>query len=510
LYLLKETCRLRPEFKLVIMSATINEEIFKNYFEEFSYQHFDIGGKTNYAIDSIFLKDSINDNEYIQKGMDIINKLIDTTQDGDILFFVTSIQETLDFCKNPLNNSYCIEVYSGMDPKQQQLAQEENTSNERKIVVATNVAESSLTISNIKYVVDSGYELFGYYDPDKKSRTLVKKLITQAQAKQRMGRAGRTGPGICYHLYTQNDFDHNMIKYPLPTIKVSNIYGECLKLLSLDTINNVNNLKNVLANFIEPPDEKYVNDSIITLMRLGLIESDKITSIGKLISDIQLDPMQGLALVYAKKLKCEREVSMILAIIDASKGNVNELFILPKSLIEGTDKPQFDYMTKKFLKAKKKFADKYGDHISLLKIFKHYYELRIKNSNKINDWMYKHFLKRDVLDKAFKYFTKIRMIARSRLRNIHIDTSNTNYNLRTRILAALFGGFFINTSFIKKSNRSAIKNSFLDFYDDISGNEIIYGEMITIKNNTNMSIVSRITSNSKKLSEKINITQNDN
>jgi len=201
---------------------------------------------------------------------------------------------------------------------------------------------------------------------------------------------------------------------------------------------------------------------------------------------------------------------MILAIIDASKGNVNELFILPKSLIEGTDKPQFDYMTKKFLKAKKKFADKYGDHISLLKIFKHYYELRIKNSNKINDWMYKHFLKRDVLDKAFKYFTKIRMIARSRLRNIHIDTSNTNYNLRTRILAALFGGFFINTSFIKKSNRSAIKNSFLDFYDDISGNEIIYGEMITIKNNTNMSIVSRITSNSKKLSEKINITQNDN
>ena len=93
-----------------------------------------------------------------------------------------------------------------MNQEKQEMLSKKDTELQR-IIIATNVAESSLTVDGIKYVIDSGYELLSYYNPDKRGRVLEKGLITQAQAKQRMGRAGRTAPGICYHLYTKNDFD---------------------------------------------------------------------------------------------------------------------------------------------------------------------------------------------------------------------------------------------------------------------------------------------------------------
>lgn len=533
LYLLKQTCKSRPNFKLVIMSATVNEKIFSDYFTEFKFCHYDVGGKTNYPIESIFLNESVKADEksYLQTGIDIANNIIQTTKEGDILFFVTSIQETLDTCKKLVNTTnddkiFCIEVYAGMNEEKQEIAQSENTTNKRKLIIATNVAESSLTISNIKFVIDSGYELFSYYDPESNSKVLTKKLITHAQAKQRMGRAGRTGPGVCFHLYTKKMFEQ-LEPFPLPTIKTSDITGECLKLLSLESIQHVDKLKEILSDFIEPPNEKYINKSIMTLKQLGLIENDSINNLGKIISDLQVDPMQGLAMLNAYKVNCVKETIAIFAIIDACKGNINELFHVPKSMIDN-ESQNFDNMTKKFMKAKNKLTSKsMGDHLTLLKIFTTYKKIKTdsnksNNKTKLTDWLYLNFLKGSVLDKADKYYKKIKQTVIQKIQNYLSVTLSENketisklinsHRLGTRILSSIMSGFFLNTMFIKQSNKSKSnksqqhiklsKDSFLNMTsDDIDDHtELLYNSMTTINNNVSISIVSPITKSIKTIS----------
>src|SRR5205823_1315693 len=137
----------------------------------------------------------------------------------------------------------------------------------RKIVIGTNVVESSVTFNGMKYVIDSGYELHAYYDPDIDAKVIEKHLITQAQVKQRMGRVGRTEPGICYHLYTKEDYQ-KMKVYPEPSIQTSNIYSECLQFLRNKEINTVENLYNILNQFIEPPKKNYLDSATYQLEKL--------------------------------------------------------------------------------------------------------------------------------------------------------------------------------------------------------------------------------------------------
>jgi pre-mRNA-splicing factor ATP-dependent RNA helicase DHX15/PRP43 len=497
LYLLRETCKMRPNFKLVIMSATIDEQIFINYFKGFKFVNFNVAGGTHYPIESVFLDKPVQQKFIVQKGLEIIDNLKKTTKDGDILFFVSSVQDTINSCNSIMSNGdsneYCIEVYSGMNQQKQEMAQELNTSNKRKIIVSTNVAESSLTISNIKYVIDSGYELYGYYDTEQKSKILTKKLITQAQAKQRMGRTGRTGPGVCYHLYTKNDFDYFMEKFPQPTIKVSNIYGECLKLLSLDTIQTIDKLKKVLSNFIEPPPKEYVEYSITTLKKLGLVENENISKMGELITNLQVDPMQGLSIYYGFQLGCVREIIAILSMIDAMKGTINELFNVPKIDEENTN--QNNHLVQKFKKAKESLADSSGDHITLLEIFTKYLKLKKnKNKNALNEWLYQHFLKSSVLDKAYKYYNKIKNVVMSKLeKNLVID--HNKHKLKTKIITSLLCGFFINIAYPKNDQQtlSLSNDSFLN-KKNTDGKELIYNEMTIINGgNKNMSIGTIIT-----------------
>ena len=234
LYLLKNVVMNRKDFKLIIMSATVNSEIFESYFALTKFVAIDIGGKTNFPIESIYSAKPTASHEYVTVGLEILMKLLDKKETGkisDIIFFVTSINETFDICKR-IKAKYpsieCIEVYSGMDKNKQKAIEHKEGTNQR-VLISTNVAESSVTVDGIKYVIDSGYELLSYYDPNKRGKVLEKKLITQAQAKQRMGRGGRTAPGICYHLYTKNDFENQMKKFPEPAIRLSNITTETLR-----------------------------------------------------------------------------------------------------------------------------------------------------------------------------------------------------------------------------------------------------------------------------------------
>lgn len=443
LYLLKNVCVVRPKFKLIIMSATVNVNVFSNYFSNFLFLHFDIGGATNYPIKSIFLDKPISQNDYLATGIKIIKNILETTKDGDILFFVTSVNETFNSCKKITDNkTYCVEVFAGTNEKNQELAQHENkykeiTKKNRKVVIATNVAESSLTISNIKFVVDSGYELMSYYDPNKYAKVLEKKLISRAQATQRMGRAGRTSSGTCYHLYTKNDFD-NMIEYPLPSIKTSDITGECMRLLNLDNILTVDKLNEIFSKFIEPPDTKYVKSSLTTLMSLGIIEKNELTEMGKKIANMNLEPLEGICIYNSYKTFCLKEVITIFSMINIIRGNINELFIVPnKENIQ---------LYEKYNKAKKSLGDKHGDHISLLKIFVKYLKLK-ENDDELNEWLHDNFLKKNILDKTLSALRRTRGQV---IKSLHIDENKidseeyeniNSVDMNKRILEVIKNGY---------------------------------------------------------------------
>ena len=518
LYLLKNVVEKRKDFKLIIMSATVDKKIFENYFSGLSFITIDVGGKRGFPIESIFLKQSIDKSQYLEKGFEIIKKIIsnkkeenDDTIAKDIIFFVPSIKETFEVCKKMENekDDFCIEVYAGIDNEKQIMAQDKDIfksayNKKRKIVIATNVAESSLTIDGLGYVIDSGFEVSEYFDPILGSKVLEKKLITRAQVNQRMGRTGRTSPGTCYHLYTENEYN-NMSEFPAPAIRTSNIYSECLKLLKLPLVETVDKLKTILNNFIEPPTTKYVNYSINILLRLGLIDGEKITELGKIIADIELNPEQSLAVYAGFQLYCFNEVIGIISIIESIKGNIGELFNKPKDESGG--------LKKKFNIAKEKLTVHDGDHLTLLKIFIKYSILRKeKKFDQMNDWLFKNFLKKSALEKAYQYYKRIVYKIKDDMKKIEIkklDNNVNDYELKYRILASFAYGFKTNYADLnknKKYNSMLVDNinismdSFMNFVD--LKKEVVYNDLLTMSGKTNMLVVSGIGNKVNEILEK--------
>lgn len=472
LYLLRNVLITRPEFKIVIMSATINEQIFRDYFKEYEYADLSIGTKTNYPIESIFLDDPLNidNSEYLNKGIKILHTLLESSDKKGILFFVTSVNETNDVCdalnkdKSFMETNVCVPVYSGMGEEQQKIATDKEyfrqfVKDGRKVIVATNVAESSLTIEGIGYVIDSGVELKSRYDPVERVHILEKNMITHAQAKQRMGRTGRTGPGVCYHLYTKDMFEEKMLKFPSPAIRVESINYEMLRLMNISQISTVGKLKDVLNLFIEPPDETYVDFELNYLMKMNLIDSiqdkGKMTDLGAIVSELQMEPYQALAMITGFRLNCFREVTSILAVIDASKGSLDQLFILPLDILDDESSQNRDkvkWLTDKFNKAKEYFVNKYGDHIAILKIFSEY-EKKRKEPDKLKDWSYRYFIKRDVMEKAYQMYQKMKFRYRGKINSMNLSKPSQetlHIDIKYRVMASLIYGYKLNLLKVSK------------------------------------------------------------
>ncbi len=535
LYLLRNVVKNRPEFKLIIMSATINEEIFKTYFNEEKFITINVGTKTNYPIESTFLDKPIEQKDFLDKGYEIMKSIIKKdkiNEEGshDILFFITSVTEANKICEKISNDpdikedNLCIEVYSGMDPVKQELAQDkhlykEKYNKKRKIVLATNVAESSLTIDGIKYVIDSGLEFNGYYDPDINCKVLEKQLITHAQAKQRMGRAGRTESGYCYHLYTKEDFDTNMKRFPEPTIRVSNITSESLKFLALPEIEKFSVLLDIYSKFIEPPRENYIRNSYNQLLKMGFLKDDKITKLGLIINDIQLDPNFALSCYIGKKLRCLNEVLAICCLLEVGKNNIGEFFKFPVEIIkineyssENEQQKQKNIiynLNKKFTSSIKKFNSKYGDLTSLLKIFIEVYKKYDKEgrqyTDKLNDIMYKYFLNQDVWFKACKNYDRYMRNIRNTLKGTEEISDLINLDIGLKISSCFYYVFKDNYVQLenKTYNSSKIKNIKLSEksfnYSEKLSKELFYIELIKNSGKYEISVTSKISDNMEKI-----------
>lgn len=547
IYLLRETLRLRPEFKVIFMSATIDSSIFVSYFREFKFININVGGERLFPIASHFLDKSLPYNEVINKGFQILTNILETDdpttkQAHDIIFFVTSANEAFTLCKM-LNNHLqkeknekckitchgdvlCIETYAGMPIERQNLAQDKdlyklNTNYNRKVVIGTNVIESSLTIANIRYVIDTGYEFSSAYDPENRAKRLDRQLITQAQAKQRMGRAGRTEPGECYHLYTKEDFENNMKKFPEPDIKTSDITSECLRLLNNPTINNIENLVKTLTNFIEPPKEEYIRVAVNSLIQLGAIEQGSITKFGKLVNEMSENNLfLAIAIIFGKIYDCSKEVMKIAAIVDAAKGKLGDLYDLPTNKQKPPNMSDEDFrkmvksLETKFDSARSKFSNKYGDHLSLLNIymkFKIQHNKHKTNMPKLDEWCHDNFLKVNPLLKAIKNYKKLKQQVNNKIKGkLDATTIDIPYHkeidemeLNDKVLACLLLGYRLNTAvrktdtdfyktqFSKENNIKINKLSFLLLKSKAPAN-VFYNELFISMGKSELVLVSEI------------------
>ena len=374
LYLLKNSISKRKEknikpLKLIIMSATINEEIFKSYYKDLKFEWLELAGIPNHPIKSIYLESSLDlrTNEYLEKGKELIGQIISNINssnslnldypEGDILFFVCTISECDKLASelgSIFQDCFTMGLYSGFDSELEPYIsnpvkfKELNSNYKRRLFVSTNVAESSLTIDGIVYVIDSGLELSVKFDPESNTNVMKKDFITQAQMTQRKGRAGRTKPGICYHLYTPQEHD-NAPKFPEPEIKCIDLKNTCLNLMKIcsdlksskstkikskhKSTNthccSVEETIDMFIHFIEPPGEKFILNGFDFAYTNQLIGIDnKLTRIGLLILETRLDVMDGLSLLWAYNLSglVFKAVFKIISICSFLKSGIDNLF----------------------------------------------------------------------------------------------------------------------------------------------------------------------------------------
>jgi pre-mRNA-splicing factor ATP-dependent RNA helicase DHX15/PRP43 len=518
LYLTKEVLKRRPNFKLIIMSATIDTNLFGNYYSEFKSSVLNITGETLYPIESHYLDFAISERDYVKYGISILNKIIDDTDDGDILFFVTSINETMDVCKRFTQDkkNICLEVYSGIQSEKQTLVEhvskyKEGTEYTRKVVIATNAAESSLTISGIKYVIEPGYELSSYYDPEMMANRLDRQRITKAQARQRMGRSGRTGPGVCYHLYTKDEYDR-MRDFPEPEIRTSDITSECVRLLNTSYINSVEKLVKVFTEFIEPPREQYIRIAIKKMRGLGLVKSGQITELGRIVNDLRVTmPELGVALVYAYMLGVVFDVSKIISVLETTRFNISDLFSTPLDKVQDEDpdkrKKMMSKLMDKFNEKKRKLASGTGDHLSMLGIYDKYRKTTDKN---VGDFVFEYWLKLRKLGQIKKSNMRLKGgIMKTIMRNKYLDDqikdfrSVRNASDRDKILMSFYKGFYMNVGkLISGTEKYKIeshndlsygiaRDSFLNYSKKLPRN-VFYAELFITMGTGSLNMVSTI------------------
>ena len=390
LFLLKNAIKIRKEkghkqLKLIIMSATLDTEIFKNYFLDFKFDYLFLSGKPNFPIESYFLEKSIlnEGDKFIKMGMEIIKNIVinineHKKEEGDILFFVTSHKECIDIVaklSESINDSFIMSLYSGCFNKIPELKQyvddklkykEINPNYNRRIFIATNVAESSLTIDGIVYIVDSGLEFSNKYDSKKKINIMNTNIITEAQILQRRGRSGRTKNGFCYHLYTKEEMEKT-IKYPDPEIKIIDLKNICISLLKLgqDIYGNftIDDTVKMFSEFIQPPLNSFIVNAIDFLINNNIINSDKkINKLGLLIAESRFDVMDALSLLYAYNYNINIFDSVLFIICIYSKiNNIKELFF------EDVEKDTLNKFIKDIFNT---FNN--SEHILLIQIFKKY------------------------------------------------------------------------------------------------------------------------------------------
>ncbi|KAL9113113.1 MAG: hypothetical protein Q9227_002725 [Pyrenula ochraceoflavens] len=429
--LLKKTVKRRPDLKVIITSATLDADRFSSFF--LNAPIFSIPGRT-FPVEIMFSREPESD--YLDAALTTVMQVHLSEPLGaaaDLLLFLTGQEEIDTACSilfermkalgPSVPDLLILPVYSALPSEMQSRIFEPAPPGSRKVVIATNIAETSITIDGIHYVIDPGFVKQNAYDPKLGMDSLVVTPISQAQAKQRAGRAGRTGPGKCFRLYTEAAYQSEMLPSSIPEIQRQNLSTTILMLKAM----GINDLLHF--DFMDPPPTNTMLSALEELYALSALDDEGLlTRLGRKMADFPMDPSLAKALIASVEASCSEEMLTIVAML-----SVQTVFYRPKEKQQQADQK------------KSKFHDAHGDHLTLLNVYNGW-----KNSHFSNPWCFENFIQARQMKRAKDVRTQLVSIME---RYKHPIVSCGRNTLQVR--KALCAGFFRNAA--RKDPQEAYK-----------------------------------------------------
>ncbi|KAK2766748.1 DEAH-box ATP-dependent RNA helicase prp22 [Arachnomyces sp. PD_36] len=417
--LLKKTLNRRPDLKLIVTSATLDADKFSEYFNKCPI--FSIPGRT-YPVEIMYSKEPESD--YLDAALVTVMQIHLTEPAGDILLFLTGQEEIDTSCEilyermKALGPSVpeliILPVYSALPSEMQSRIFEPAAPGSRKVVIATNIAETSITIDQIYYVIDPGFVKQNAYDPKLGMDSLVVMPISQAQAKQRAGRAGRTGPGKCFRLYTEAAYQSEMLPTSIPDIQRQNLSHTILMLKAM----GINDLLHF--DFMDPPPTNTMLTALEELYALSALDDEGLlTRLGRKMADFPMEPALAKVLIASVDLKCSDEMLSIVAML-----SIHTVFYRPKEKQQQADQK------------KSKFHDPHGDHLTLLNVYNGW-----KQSQFSSPWCFENFIQARQMRRAQDVRQQLVSIM-ERYRHGVVSCGRDT----TKVRQALCSGFFRNAA----------------------------------------------------------------
>jgi pre-mRNA-splicing factor ATP-dependent RNA helicase DHX15/PRP43 len=433
--LLKEVVVRRPDLKLIIMSATLDAAKFQRYFMDCPLLA--VPGRTH-PVDIFYTPEPERD--YVEAALRTVLQIHASEPEGDILLFLTGEEEIEDAVRKitlevdemvreadagPMKT---YPLYGTLPPAQQQRIfdpapppTKPGGRPGRKCIVSTNIAETSLTIDGIVYVVDPGFSKQKVYNPRIRVESLLVSPISKASAQQRAGRAGRTRPGKCFRLYTEAAFKKELIEQTYPEILRSNLSSTVLELKKL----GIDDL--VHFDLMDPPAPETLMRALEELNYLACLNDDgDLTDMGRRASEFPLDPALAVMLISSPEFYCSNEILSLTALL-----SVPQVFVRPASARKRADE------------MKQLFAHQDGDHLSLLNVY-HAFKSPQAQLN-LKQWCHDHFLSLRALQSA----DNVRLQLKTIMERLELELLSTPFEDKKyyeNIRRALVSGFFMQVA----------------------------------------------------------------
>jgi len=432
---LKEVIRQRADLKLVVMSATLDAGKFQQYFDNCPLMN--VPGRTH-PVEIFYTPEPERD--YLEAAIRTVIQIhMCEDIEGDILLFLTGQEEIEEACKRvkremdnlgpEAGELRCIPLYSTLPPALQQKIFEPappkkaNGAIGRKVVVSTNIAETSLTIDGVVFVIDPGFAKQKVYNPRIRVESLLVSPISKASAQQRAGRAGRTRPGKCFRLYTEKAYKNEMQDNTYPEILRSNLGTVVLQLKKL----GIDDL--VHFDFMDPPAPETLMRALELLNYLAALDDDgNLTDLGAVMAEFPLDPQLAKMLIASCQHNCSNEILSVTAML-----SVPQCFVRPNDAKKTADD------------AKRRFAHIDGDHLTLLNVYHAF-----KQSNEDPNWCYENFVNYRSLKSADNVRQQLsRIMDRFDLKRTSTEFTSRDYYINIR--KALVQGFFMQAAHLERT-----------------------------------------------------------
>ena len=429
---IKQLLTKRQDLSIVVMSATLDSDKFSLFFDNAPLLK--IPGRT-FPVD-IFYTDKAQ-SDYITASIDTVQLIYQHEPEGDILVFLTGEEEIEDTCNrihlacknvkpdSGISKVLVLPLYSQLNPQEQRKIFIKTPPNTRKIVVATNVAETSITVDGVVYVVDPGFVKQKAFNPRTRMESLQVTPISQASANQRAGRAGRTRAGKCFRMYTQDAYN-DLQPQTYPEMQRSNLTNVILQLARIGIFNIVG------FNYLDPPSPETLMRAMEMLHYLGAIDEDgQLTENGKLMADLPLDPEYAKILIMSEKYECVEPILSIVAML-----SVANCFLRPPDKKDDADA------------AKSHFETPEGDHFTLLNTITEFESCRDQKS-----FCYNNYLNFRNLSSAVRIKEQLRVY----LPKLHVKSTTLSEQdplYISNIKKCLLEGFFSFVAYYDKTAKS--------------------------------------------------------